>query len=58
MRPLTDGANGLAVVEVLEAASLSMRERREVFIEEVRRSMRAGLERPSGRAGLVRQEAV
>jgi predicted dehydrogenase len=58
MRPLTDGANGLAVVEVLEAASLSMRERREVFIEEVRRSMRAGLERPSGRAGLLRQEAV
>jgi predicted dehydrogenase len=26
MRPLTDGANGLAVVEVLEAAQRSMRE--------------------------------
>ena len=40
MRPLTDGANGLAVVEVLEAAQLSMKEHREVFIEEVRRSLR------------------
>jgi predicted dehydrogenase len=40
MRPLTDGANGLAVVEVLEAAQLSMKERREVFVEEVRRRAR------------------
>jgi predicted dehydrogenase len=37
MRPLTDGRNGLAVVEVLEAAQLSMKERREVFVDEVRR---------------------
>jgi predicted dehydrogenase len=37
MRPLTDGHNGLAVVEVLEAAQLSLKERREVFLEEVRR---------------------
>ena len=36
MRPLTGGENGLAVVEVLEAAQLSMKERREVFIEEIR----------------------
>jgi predicted dehydrogenase len=38
MRPLTDGANGLAVVEVLEAAQLSMKERREVFLAEIRRN--------------------
>ena len=36
MHPLTDGANGMAVVEVLEAAQRSFRERREVFIDEVR----------------------
>ena len=39
MQPLTDAANGLAVVEVLEAAQLSMKERREVFIDEVRRGL-------------------
>jgi predicted dehydrogenase len=38
MKPLTGGANGLAVVEVLEAAQLSAREGREVLIEEVRLS--------------------
>jgi len=40
MRPLTDGANGLAVVEALEAAQLSMKERREVFLAEIRRKHR------------------
>jgi predicted dehydrogenase len=44
MRPLTDGANGLAVVEVLEAAQLSMKERREVFVDEVRRGLLVGQE--------------
>ena len=34
--PITDGANGLAVVEVLEAAELSRREGRRVEIAEVR----------------------
>jgi predicted dehydrogenase len=58
MRPLTDGANGLAVVEVLEAAQLSMKEHREVFIEEVRRSVRLRVDPPSRAAALVRQEAV
>jgi predicted dehydrogenase len=58
MHPLTDGANGLAVVEVLEAAQLSMKEHREVFVEEVRRNVSSGSERLPGRAALVRQEAV
>jgi predicted dehydrogenase len=58
MRPLTDGANGLAVVEVLEAAQLSMKEHREVFIEEVRRSLRVDDEGLLGTAALVRREAV
>jgi predicted dehydrogenase len=53
MRPLTDGANGLAVVEVLEAAQLSMKERREVFVEEVRRSVRSDLQGRPGSAALV-----
>jgi predicted dehydrogenase len=57
MLPLTDGANGLAVVEVLEAAQLSMREHREVFIDEVRRPLRTGLAGVSGRL-LVGREAV
>jgi predicted dehydrogenase len=57
MRPLTDGANGLAVVEVLEAAALSMKEHREVFLEEVRRSVRHRVD-PLSPAALVRQEAV
>jgi predicted dehydrogenase len=35
MHPLTDAYNGLAVVQVLEAAQLSCRERREVAIEEI-----------------------
>jgi predicted dehydrogenase len=35
-KPITDGANGLAVVEVLEAAELSRREGRRVEIAEVR----------------------
>jgi predicted dehydrogenase len=34
--PLTGGANGLAVVEVLEAAELARREGRRVYIDEVR----------------------
>jgi predicted dehydrogenase len=33
--PSTDGASGLAVVSVLEAAQLSLAERREVLLEEV-----------------------
>ena len=33
--PLTDGANGLAVVETLEAAELSRRLRRPVLLEEL-----------------------
>ena len=36
-QPLTDGENGLAVVEVLEAVGLSLRERRPVALEEVAR---------------------
>jgi hypothetical protein len=36
MTPLTGGANGLAVVEVLEAAQLSAAEGREVLIDEIR----------------------
>ncbi|WP_343973731.1 Gfo/Idh/MocA family oxidoreductase [Kribbella koreensis] len=35
LTPLTSGANGLAVVEVLEAAQMSAREGREVLIEEI-----------------------
>ncbi len=35
MHPLTDGANGLAVVEVLEAAQLSADEGREVRLDEL-----------------------
>ncbi|MEU4392297.1 Gfo/Idh/MocA family oxidoreductase [Kribbella sp. NPDC023855] len=38
MVPLTGGANGLAVVEVLEAAQLSAAQGREVLLEEVRGS--------------------
>lgn len=38
MTPLTGGANGLAVVEVLEAAQLSAARGREVLVEEVRGS--------------------
>jgi predicted dehydrogenase len=41
MVPLTGGANGLAVVEVLEAAQLSAVEGREVLIEEVRGTLPA-----------------
>jgi predicted dehydrogenase len=58
MRPLTDGENGLAVVEVLEAAQLSMKERREVFIEEIRRSLANGVPRIPDLAGIPRREAV
>ena len=36
MQPLTDGANGLAVVEVLECAQRSLETRRAVRVEEVR----------------------
>jgi hypothetical protein len=36
VQPLTDGANGLAVVETLEAAELSRRLGRPVLLEEVR----------------------
>ena len=39
MRPLTDGENGLAVVEVLEAAQLSVQQRRAVDLSEVRGSL-------------------
>lgn len=35
MKPLTDAYNGLAVVQVLEAAQRSSRERREVTVDEV-----------------------
>jgi predicted dehydrogenase len=35
MRPLTDAANGLAVVQVLEAAQRSFEERREVAVAEI-----------------------
>lgn len=35
MKPLTDAANGLAVVRVLEAAQRSFRERREVAVDEI-----------------------
>ena len=35
-QPLTDGANGLAVVETLEAAELSRRLGRPVLLEEIR----------------------
>jgi predicted dehydrogenase len=41
--PLTGGANGLAVVEVLEAAELARREARRVYIDEVRER---GAQRP------------
>ena len=58
MRPLTDGANGLAVVEVLEAAQLSMKEHREVFIEEVRRNLQHGLGAGRGSDTLVRRGSV
>ena len=36
MRPTTDGRNGLAVVEVLEAAQMSSRLRRAVQLSELR----------------------
>jgi predicted dehydrogenase len=36
LEPVTNGANGLAVVEVLEAAQVSMREGRAVKLEELR----------------------
>ena len=42
-RPLVDGENGLAVLEVLEAATLSAREGRAVLIDEVR----VGASRPA-----------
>jgi len=35
MRPLTDAANGLAVVQVLEAAQRSFEEHREVSVDEI-----------------------
>jgi hypothetical protein len=34
-RPLTDGKNGLAVVQVLEAANISLSEKRRVFLDEI-----------------------
>jgi predicted dehydrogenase len=34
-RPLTDGLSGLAVVSVLEAAQLSLRQGREIFLDEL-----------------------
>jgi predicted dehydrogenase len=60
-RPRTDGANGLAVVEVLEAAETSLRENRPVRIDEVRQRARVvdpvlagGGEAPAGLdAGVV-----
>lgn len=44
-KPRTDGANGLAVVQVIEAAQLSLAEERRVLLDEV-----APGERPAGRA--------
>jgi hypothetical protein len=35
MQPRTDGANGLAVVQVIEAAQLSLERDRRVLLEEV-----------------------
>jgi len=58
MRPLTDGMNGLAVVEVLEAAQLSMKEHREVFIEEVRRGPQERSHRLPAPVALVGRERV
>ncbi len=50
-QPLTDGENGLAVVEVLEAVELSLRERRPVALEEVsRRSLRLSSKPPRAAA--------
>jgi predicted dehydrogenase len=48
--PLTDGANGLAVVEALEAAELSRRLGRPVLLEELRASGRR-IVPPAGRHG-------
>jgi predicted dehydrogenase len=46
-RPMTDGANGLAVVEILEAAQLSLDEGRPVEIAEIRqRTPVDGIELP------------
>jgi predicted dehydrogenase len=41
-RPMTDGANGLAVVEILEAAQLSLDEGRPVEIAEIRQATPPG----------------
>jgi hypothetical protein len=51
-RPRTDGENGLAVVEVLEAAELSLCERRPVRIEEVRQRARVAEPVLQGARGL------
>lgn len=48
-RPLTDGQNGLAVVEAVEAAELSARLGRPVFLEEIRSADRQA--HASGRVG-------
>ena len=48
-RPLTDGRNGLAVVEALEAAELSRRLGRPVLLEELQAERRSKV--PAQRAG-------
>jgi predicted dehydrogenase len=53
--PITDGANGLAVVEVLECAQRSLRERRPVDVAEVRETTADldGALVPNGAGGLA-----
>jgi predicted dehydrogenase len=51
MDPLTNGENGLAVVEVLEAAQMSIREGRAVRIDEVRATVYDDAHSPTAPAG-------
>lgn len=44
MRPRTDGANGLAVVQVMEAAQLSLAQERRVLLEEVAPGARSSID--------------
>lgn len=53
-RPLTDGRNGLAVVEAVEAAELSRRLGRPVFLEEIRSAAHAP-GRPGHLSGIQQQ---
>ena len=53
-KPSTDGANGLAVVEVLESLQISLREGRRVWVDEVRepsRTVSQVVSRARSRAG-------